>query len=306
MTQPKVANRICSQSLTLNLPVKSDWPLHGDTNIQNLRPLFFNHFQILTPESPKSLRYPRSRTALPASPHTGCPMSTQRQIEANRRNSQKSTGPTSVTGKAVSSMNSLKTGIHAKSLVLPSENLADLDQLIDEFYHHHHPSTPDARTFVDDLIYCEWSLRRLRAAETQAWQYQNNDIYRDPEKYPLGKSATCNPNCFSKIQYRLDATRRARLRALQALDKLRAEAAPAPVAEPDPPALEPPSLPPSSQTTSPQIGFVLPTPIPAPGTDKTGMNFRRSLPEIRCQSCLSPAPGPNQPAPIGRGYAQIR
>ena len=64
-------------------------------------------------------------------------MSTQRQIEANRRNAQKSTGPTSVTGKAVSSMNALKSGIHAKSLVLPSEKLADLEQLIDDYYQRH-------------------------------------------------------------------------------------------------------------------------------------------------------------------------
>jgi hypothetical protein len=48
-------------------------------------------------------------------------MSTIRQIEANRRNSEKSTGPTSVTGKAASSRNALKTGISAKSLVLPSD-----------------------------------------------------------------------------------------------------------------------------------------------------------------------------------------
>jgi hypothetical protein len=28
-----------------------------------------------------------------------------------------------------------------------------------------------------------------------------------------------------------------------------------------------------------------------PGTDKTAMDFRRLLPEIRWQSCLSPVPG---------------
>src|ERR1035441_2033480 len=69
--------------------------------------------------------------------HPGATMSTLRQIEANRRNSQKSTGPTSVTGKAVSSMNGLKSGIHAKSLLLPAENLADLQQLIEECYLHY-------------------------------------------------------------------------------------------------------------------------------------------------------------------------
>jgi hypothetical protein len=231
-------------------------------------------------------------------------MSTLRQIEANRRNSQQSTGPTSVTGKAVSSMNALKTGIHAKSLVLPSEKVADLEQLIDEFYQSHQPTTPDARSFVDDLIRCEWTLRRLDTAETQMWLYQNDDKFRTPQKYPLGYSASCNSTPFSKLQYRLDATRRARVRALQALEKLKAEAeaapAPAPPVEPDPPALDPPSLPPSPQTTSPQIGFVPSTPPQvAPGTDKTGMSFRRTLPETRCQSCLSPvSPNPHFPATI--------
>ena len=155
-------------------------------------------------------------------------MSTLRQIEANRRNAQKSTGPTSVTGKAVSSMNALKTGIHAESLVLPSENLAELDQLIEDYYHHHHPANPDTRAFVDELIHCEWMLRRLRAAETQAWQYQSDDKYRDPPKYPLGQSATNYATTFSKLQYRLDATRRAYQRALQTLKQLQAEAAAAP------------------------------------------------------------------------------
>src|ERR1035437_10173225 len=33
-------------------------------------------------------------------------------------------------------------------------------------------------------------------------------------------------------------------------------------------------------------------PTRAPRTDKTGMDFRRRLPEIRCQSCLSPGSEP--------------
>jgi hypothetical protein len=103
-------------------------------------------------------------------------------------------------------MNSLKTGLHAKSLVLPCENRADLEDLIEECYLHYHPTDPEQRFFVDDLIRCEWTLRRLDNAETQTWRYQNEDKYRDPEKYPLGKSASCNPSSFSKLQYRLDAT----------------------------------------------------------------------------------------------------
>ena len=186
----------------------------------------------------------------------GATMSTLRQIEANRRNAQKSTGPTSVTGKATSSMNALKTGIYGQSLVLPSEDFADLDQLIADFYHHHSPTSPDARGLVDDLIYCEWTLRRLRTAETQAWRYQNDNKYSDPQKYPLGQSATCHSATFSKLQYRLDATRRARLRALQALEKLKAEPKPEHAPAPGPVVL-------------PQIGFVLPTP-PNPPCSASG------------------------------------
>jgi len=202
-------------------------------------------------------------------------MPTLRQIEANRRNAQKSTGPTSVTGKAVSSMNAFKTGIHAKSLILPSEKLADLEELIEEYYQHHQPASPEARLLVDDLITCEWTLRRLGAAETQAWKYQEQESWTGPEKYPLGKSATIHFNAFSKLQYRLDATRRAIHRTLQALKQLQSEAGaevpsrsdPIPPGHPLSQPLgqpEPPSLSLSPQTPSPGIGFVPSTPLPRP------------------------------------------
>ena len=220
-------------------------------------------------------------------------MPTQRQIEANRRNALKSTGPTSVTGKAASSMNAFKTGIHAKSLVLPSEKLAGLEQLIDEYFHRHHPTSPEARLFVDDLIHCEWTLRRLRNAETQLYQYQNNNNYSDQkEEYPLGKSATTNPGAFSKLQYRVDATRRAIHRALEALEKLKAEGASAPPAEPDPPALRPPSLSHSPQTTSTQIGFVLASPISTPPQPVPAA----PIPTPPLPAPAAPIPGPHRPA----------
>jgi hypothetical protein len=186
-------------------------------------------------------------------------------------------------------MNAIKTGIHAKSLVLPSEKPADLEQLTEEYYRHHRPDSPEARHFVDELIHCEWTLRRLRAAETEAWQYQNHYAFsdRDPEKYPLGKSVTAHPNGFSKLQYRLDATRRAYLRALQALKELKAEPAPTPPVEPQPADLRPQSLPPSPQNTSLQIGFVPPPPVdtppqPAPvGTSRPAPASQQPPPRLR-------------------------
>jgi hypothetical protein len=192
-------------------------------------------------------------------------MPSQRQIEANRRNAQKSTGPTSVTGKARSSMNALKTGIHAKSLALPSENVAELEELIEDCYSRFHPTTPEARCYLDDFIFCEWNLRRLRAAETQSWRYQDEDSFRGPQKYPLGFCATTHATSFTRLQYRMDATRRARDRALQSLKKLQAEAALAPAPPPEPAEPAGPSFVTTTpQISSPLIGFVLPTPSATP------------------------------------------
>jgi hypothetical protein len=200
-------------------------------------------------------------------------------------------------------MNALKTGVHAKSLVLPTENLADLQQLTDEFYQSHHPASPEARVLLDDLIRCEWTLRRLAVAETQLFEYAHQEAFTVENDFPLGQSCMENAKPFGQLQWRIDSTRRAFYRALHALQQL--EAVPGtdktdmsfrrslPETRCQPclsPISEPPSLPPSPQTTSPQIGFVPSTPTTAPGTDRTDMDFRRTLPEIRCQSGLSPVP----------------
>jgi hypothetical protein len=214
-------------------------------------------------------------------------------------------------------MNAFKTGIHAKSLVLPSEKLADLEQLIEEYFQRHRPTSPEARLFVDDLIHCEWTLRRLRTAETQLYQFQNNNIYSNiKEAYPLGNSANSHSSTFTKLQYRVDATRRAVHRALQALEKLKADSAPVSPNEPDPPALRPPSLNPSPQTTSPQNGFVPVTPIPAPlptappapcrpePTGTSGEPFETS-PVAMCKRTIGNGqPGRQRGIAIGGGVAQ--
>jgi hypothetical protein len=233
-------------------------------------------------------------------------MSSQRQIEANRRNAQKSTGPTSATGKAASSMNALKSGIHAESLVLPSEKLADLEQLTDDYYQRHLPDSPEARFYLDEVIHCEWLLRRYRTAETQMWDYENESSFSIERKNPLGKSAALGSSHFSKLQYRVDATRRAYHRALKALKELKAEAAvpPAPLAEP----LEssaPSSVSPSLQTTSPQIGFVLPSlsnvplqPLYAPPNPDLHSDCRQEIRSASFGPSNTPQFGPF-PSPAG-------
>ena len=208
-------------------------------------------------------------------------MSSQRQIEANRRNAQKSTGPTSVTGKAASSMNALKTGIYAQSLILPSENLADLEQLIDEWYQRHNPTTPEARSLVDDLIYGEWIKRRLRAAETQIWAYDHQETYRPDKKNPLGQTAVSRGKAFAQLQWRIECNRRASRQALRTSTNSR----PPPRPKPSPASRRTGRTPvPNSNTPSHFTPNWLRSGNPPPGTAPTGARVPRRLPPGRYSS----------------------
>src|SRR5690348_5251733 len=60
-------------------------------------------------------------------------MATVAQIAANRLNAQKSTGPRSVDGKLASSMNALKHGIDAASVLIPGEDPALYERIAADY-----------------------------------------------------------------------------------------------------------------------------------------------------------------------------
>src|SRR2546425_8715122 len=99
-------------------------------------------------------------------------MPTEAQINANRLNAQKSTGPTSPEGKARSALNALKSGIDAWSHIIPGEDPAELETLTEQFLLHYRPADPVQLSLVDTLISTEWIQRRLRRVEAQLWNYR--------------------------------------------------------------------------------------------------------------------------------------
>ncbi|HEV3332899.1 MAG TPA: hypothetical protein VG096_18055 [Bryobacteraceae bacterium] len=72
-------------------------------------------------------------------------MSTQRQIEANRLNAQKSTGPRTPEGKAVSSQNALKSGLDADSQFVIGESGDEFAAFQHEYTTRFQPLTPEER-----------------------------------------------------------------------------------------------------------------------------------------------------------------
>jgi|SRR5271157_4272264 len=78
-------------------------------------------------------------------------MATDKQIHANRRNAQKSTGPRTARGKAASRWNALKSGIDAQLEILPGEDPQAHATLVQSFRDAHQPADPAERDLVDAL-----------------------------------------------------------------------------------------------------------------------------------------------------------
>src|SRR5439155_21716527 len=70
------------------------------------------------------------------------PMATQKQIDANRRNAKKSTGPITPEGRAAVRLNSVKHGLTAGSVLVFGESDADFEALLDAMEAEHQPTTP--------------------------------------------------------------------------------------------------------------------------------------------------------------------
>ncbi len=103
-------------------------------------------------------------------------MTTQKQIEANRRNSRRSTGPKTRTGKAESKMNAMKHGLLAADLVVRDENPIEfagvLENLVDDFQ----AQGPLEEQLVERVAACMWRLRRLYRVEAEIFTYERLTI----------------------------------------------------------------------------------------------------------------------------------
>ncbi len=92
-------------------------------------------------------------------------MASLKQIEANRRNALKSTGPKTSEGKAAVRMNALRHGLRARSLLIPGENPADYDQLCAGLEAEWRPQTPTEHLLLQQMAVAQWKLARFEVGE---------------------------------------------------------------------------------------------------------------------------------------------
>jgi len=150
-------------------------------------------------------------------------MATVAQIAANRANALKSTGPRTPEGKAASSMNALKHGMDAASIVIPGEDPAEYERIAAEYQHDLGPRSAIEQFQVDTIVRSDWQRRRLRRieaklyrallAEGQTPEEIDVEILRDS---PTGK-------LLRKTFAQIASLERAHSRALAELRRIRRE-----------------------------------------------------------------------------------
>ena len=124
------------------------------------------------------------------------PIASQKQIDANRRNAQLSTGPKTPERKAA-----VKHGLSFfRTIVLREENRQEFEELLDAFRSECQPQGPPEQSLVFQLAATGWRLRRISRIEAGHRLASLQLDYEQPNSYPLESVVT--PAC--SLSYRVE------------------------------------------------------------------------------------------------------
>jgi len=114
---------------------------------------------------------------------------TEAQINANRENAKKSSGPKTAAGKAASSRNRLLHGLRAHKHILLDEDPAEFILLIHDHFDRFQPVGPSEEKLVLRLAADQWRRYRALPAEAGIYRDRFNDVAHK-DKYRLKAWAT--------------------------------------------------------------------------------------------------------------------
>jgi len=96
-------------------------------------------------------------------------MTSEPQVEANRRNARKSTGPRTAAGKAVVALNGMKHGLLSRESLVKGESEAELVAFGKRLRAQLAPVGELELLLVDRIVSTAWRLRRLIGVETMLY-----------------------------------------------------------------------------------------------------------------------------------------
>jgi hypothetical protein len=104
-------------------------------------------------------------------------MATEAQIEANRANAQKSTGPRTLEGKTAIARNAVKHGLRARAAVLQGEDWEEYTCFREEMLEELYPDGMQEMELATRIVDLTWRLRR-------AGRYQDAALRRSMTSMP--------------------------------------------------------------------------------------------------------------------------
>lgn len=110
-------------------------------------------------------------------------MVSAKQIEANRRNAESSTGPRTEGGRTRARLNALKHGLTARQLVIFDERAGEFMTLYRGYIDHFRPEGAMEHCLVQEIAIAMWGLMRLHRIETQ--QFANETANFAHQEYSL-------------------------------------------------------------------------------------------------------------------------
>jgi len=128
----------------------------------------------------------------------------RKQIEANRSNAQKSTGPRSSAGKARSGANAFKHGLTAERVLLPGETPEDFEAFRLDVHGYFAPEGLMEEQLAERAASLMWRLRRVPEFEAALFQWAEHYELADEDQFvphheinPRSLSKMRNPRTFS-------------------------------------------------------------------------------------------------------------
>lgn len=151
-------------------------------------------------------------------------MTTEKQIEANRENALKSTGPLSIEGKSRASKNAMKHGILSKNLVVFGEKTSEYQAFLQNLIETFHPEGTMEALLVEKITCLAWRQRRAVQAEASLFHkgLSNEWSRKSLESFFQGREGDCLQN-LSRYEANIEKNFYRALHQLKDLQKARKE-----------------------------------------------------------------------------------
>jgi hypothetical protein len=111
-------------------------------------------------------------------------MASEKQVQANRANAKRSTGPKSGNGKSISRMNACRHGLTAETIVIGDEDPKAFEALRAQLLEEYNPRPGIESELVERLASVMWRMRRIPKFEAALIEIRRDRLLSERRLFP--------------------------------------------------------------------------------------------------------------------------